>query len=111
MTPAVSVTGLRFLLDTNILDAIIASSLHNRLYQLSEDGKIQLLFTHHQTDEIEAIRNPQKREKREQITVFLSHCSRVPTSGFVCGISKLGAASPVGLWSWDTANSPPQPYP
>lgn len=76
--------------DSNIFDKIIEEDrLIEKLKLLTKNGKIEILTTHIQEDEIK--KTPDK-EKREKLVKLFSSIpiKGLPTSGFVIGISKIG---------------------
>lgn len=80
---------MKFMLDTNIFDAIIAEpGMVDRLNKLSEAGKVILLTTHIQEDELAAIPDP---PKRAEIAKIVRRCTT--TDGAVFGVSRYGMAT------------------
>jgi len=72
------------MLDTQIYDRIITEpGLTERLKLLSKSGKLEILMTHIQQDEIAAITDKPKRTAAQQI---MTRC--IPTSGAIWGVSK-----------------------
>ena len=77
------------MLDTQIYDLVITTpNFIERLNRLAEEGKITILCTHIQNDELSKIPDANKyaeiaKIKRTQVT----------TAGAVCGISKYGAST------------------
>ena len=79
----------KIMLDTNIYDKIITTSgMTERLNQLSKDGKITILCTHIQEDELANIPNEQKRKLIEEIIKI-----KVPTNGMVWDVSRWDEAT------------------
>lgn len=94
------------MLDTQIYDRIITESgLAERLNLLSKVGKLEILATHIQQDEIAAITDERKRTAVQQI---MTRC--VPTSGAIWGVSKWGMCTwgdgSAGGFSIDKIRSP-----
>lgn len=80
---------LRVMLDSQIYDLIInETGMGPFLNQLSTDGKIKILTTHIQRDELNAITDEEKRKAIQDILTEL-----VPTSGGVYGVSIYGQAT------------------
>ena len=74
----------KIMLDTQIYDCIVSEpGLAERLNLLSKAGKLEILTTHIQQDEIAAITDEPKRTTAQQI---MARC--VPTSGAIWGVSK-----------------------
>ena len=79
----------KIMLDTNIYDKIIATSgMSEHLNPLSKDGKITILCTHIQEDELANIPNEQKRKLIEEIVKI-----KVPTNGMVWDVSRWDEAT------------------
>ncbi|HUU19501.1 MAG TPA: hypothetical protein VMW72_20295 [Sedimentisphaerales bacterium] len=75
---------MKFMLDSMVYDKIVATpQMVDRLNQLSKDGKVVVLCTHIQQDELACISDKQKREAVAKI--IRKH---VPTSGGVYDVSK-----------------------
>jgi hypothetical protein len=82
------------MLDTNVVDELVADSeLVSTLQQSVESGRVKLLITHLQIDEVMNT-GDDKRAKREALVQLLAElpATRVPTYGFVVGLSRLGNA-------------------
>jgi len=80
------------MLDTNTINAIgYDASVYDRVVSAVKTGKLTLYITHIQEDEIAKIPDP---EIRSNLLEFLrNYCIRVPTRGFVLGVSRLGDAA------------------
>jgi len=75
---------MKFMFDSMVYDKIIATpQMVERLNQFSREGKVVVLCTHIQEDELGNI--PDK-EKKEAVTKIMT--TKVPTSGGVYGVSK-----------------------
>jgi hypothetical protein len=73
------------MLDTNVVDELVADSeLVSTLQQSVESGRVKLLITHLQIDEVMNT-GDDKRAKREALVQLLAElpATRVPTYGFV----------------------------
>lgn len=80
---------MRIMLDTMIYDKIIETpGMTEQLNQLSMEGKIEILSTHIQEDELAAIPDKQKRTAVQAI-----RRREVPTSGAIWNVSKWGKAT------------------
>src|SRR6266540_5314667 len=78
----------QFAPDTNIFDKIIADDVCLELVRrLTAAGKIELVVTHIQEDELAAIQDDAKRQRMADVPR-----SFAPTSDFVLGVSRLGMA-------------------
>lgn len=91
---------MKFMLDTQIYDLIMTiPDMVRRLNHLSEKGKVTILYTHIQEDELARIPDDQKRNKIAQIVK-----KKVTTSGAIWRVSKYrqatyrdGSSSGVGI--------------
>lgn len=80
---------MKIMLDTQIYDLIVdIPGMAKRLNQLSREGKVLVLYTHIQEDELANIPDEQKRVAIAQIIR-----KKVVTSGAVYGVSKYGQAT------------------
>lgn len=80
----------KIMLDTNQYDRLLAApETYNRLLRLLSEGKIELLTTHIQRDEIMAVGDV---EKKARLEALLGHAHLIGTRGAVFGISKFGLA-------------------
>lgn len=80
---------MKFMLDPMVYDKIVATpQMVDRLNQLSKEGRVVVLCTHVQHDELACIPDKQKRDAVAKIIT-----KKVPTSGFVYGISKWNGGS------------------
>lgn len=80
---------MKFMLDTMIYDLIInTAGLIDRLNLLSDCGKVVILCTHIQNDQLTKIPDERKRAEVSKITRI-----QVTTAGAVFGISKFGCAT------------------
>lgn len=80
---------MKVMLDTNVYDRIVETpGMTERLNELSAEGKLAILCTHVQEDELSRIRDPERRQQ-----VFRIRTARVVTSGAVVGVSKVGLSS------------------
>jgi hypothetical protein len=78
----------QFLLDSNIFDKIVETPGAFRLVQrLVADGKIELVVTHIQEDELARITDEQKRQEIASVPRTVT-----PTAGFILDVSRLGMA-------------------
>jgi predicted nucleic acid-binding protein len=74
--------------DTNEFDKLAAArDAYERLLALLSEGKIELLTTHIQRDEILAIENTTKKAR---LLALLSRARMIPTRGIVVGVSRYG---------------------
>lgn len=79
---------MRFTIDSMIFDRLVENDeLITLVTRLVDEGRIELVSTHVQRDELDEIPDPEKRERTATIPVSL-----VPTYGFVIGVSRLGLA-------------------
>ena len=79
---------MRIMLDTQIYDLIIGTSgMVERLSQFWKEGKVVVLSTHIQEDQLASIPNKKKRTEIQRIVR-----QELPTSGSVIGVSRLGKA-------------------
>jgi hypothetical protein len=89
---------LRFVLDTHVLDAMIADpTLLNAVNKAVVEGRIEVHLTHVQIDE--AMATPDERaDKRSALaqTLANSAAQRSPTYGFIIGVSRLDEAMIMG---------------
>jgi len=78
------------MLDTNEFDRLVAArDMYKRFFAWLSEGRIELLVTHIQRDEIMAIDDATKK------TMFLAMLGRarsIPTRGAVYGVSRYGEA-------------------
>ena len=80
---------MKFMLDTQIYDLIIAvPGLVDRINRLTAEGKITILCTHIQNDELADTPDEHKRAEVSRINRL-----QVTTAGAVYGISKSGGAT------------------
>ena len=82
------------MLDTNVIDALMADlDLVSLLRDAVAEGKVELLITHVQIDEVLNM-GPSKRAKREALIQMLAAlpAKRVPTYGFVLDLSRWDSA-------------------
>lgn len=89
-----SPTVLKLMLDTNVVDELMADNdLVELLRAAVGAGSIELLLTHVQIDEVLNM-GPAKRAKREHLVQLLASlpARRVPTYGFVLDLSRLDNA-------------------
>lgn len=89
-----SPTVLKLMLDTNVVDELMADpALVSLLRQAVDDRTVELLITHVQIDEVLNM-GPNKRAKREALVQMLAElpANRVPTYGFVLDLSRLDNA-------------------
>ncbi|MHB1128906.1 MAG: hypothetical protein ACYC06_02525 [Ilumatobacteraceae bacterium] len=87
---------LKLMLDTNVVDKLVADrELLGILRREVDAGKIELLITHVQIDEVLNTRED-KRAKRDALVQLLVElpARRVATYGFIPGLSRLGNAMP-----------------
>lgn len=81
--------NMRIMLDTMIYDLIVATpGMTDRLNQLSREGKVILLCTHIQEDQLANIPD---QKKRSAVAAIVR--KKVSTSGAVYGASKYGQAT------------------
>ena len=74
--------------DTNAFDKFVAvRDAYETLLALLLEGKIELLVTHIQRDEIAAIENT---TKKAQLLALLDRARMIPTRGAVWGVSRWG---------------------
>jgi len=79
---------LRIMLDTMIFDKIVEiPGMTDDLRTLVAAGKVDIVTTHVQDDELEQVRNSSKHAGLARIP-----CRRVPTAVFVFDVSRLGLA-------------------
>ena len=79
---------MRFMLDTNVFDLIVADApLAEAVRDAAVAGRITLVTTHIQEDQIAAIRDDEKREAILRIPRSVE-----PTTGFALDVSRLGMA-------------------
>jgi len=79
---------LRVMLDTNIFDRIIeVPGLAGHLRSLTSSGRLDIVVTHVQEDELARIRDTEKRWAIQQVPR-----RSVPTAVFVLDVSRLGQA-------------------
>lgn len=83
------------MIDTNIVDRIVVvEGLSGRLQNLHHSGRLTILITHIQQDEIgETPDAKRERRKRLEETIAKIEPQVVPTDGFVLGRSRLGLAA------------------
>jgi hypothetical protein len=89
---------LRFVLDTHVLDAMVADpTLLDAVNKAVVEGRIEVHVTHVQIDEAMATPD-EKVNKRSALaqTLANSAAQRSPTYGFVIGMSRLGEAMITG---------------
>lgn len=80
---------MKIMLDTQIYDLIVDTpGMAKRLNRLSREGKVTVLCTHIQEDELANIADKQKRAAIVKIIK-----KKVATSGAVYGVSKYGQAT------------------
>lgn len=80
---------MKFVLDSNIYDKIIATpGMVEVLTNLHESGKIEIIKTHVQEDELSRI-----SDKIKQDLVLQVPGKKVPTEGAILGVSELGGAN------------------
>jgi len=80
----------KIMLDTNQYDRLLtAPETCDRFLKLLSDGKMELLTTHIQRDEISAIDDVEKRVRLEAI---LTHARLIGTRGAIFDISRWGLA-------------------
>jgi predicted nucleic acid-binding protein len=87
-----SAEPLRAMIDTNIFDAILeAPTSVALLNDLTNRGKLVIMVTHVQADEIAAM-SEVKREKREALQNLAAGLitTTLPTSGAIWGVTKWG---------------------
>lgn len=87
-------TGLRtvqkMMLDTNQYDRLLAApDTYEKLLSLVSIGKIELLTTHIQRDEITAVEEPGKKAR---LAALLAHARMIPTRGAIFDISRFDLA-------------------
>src|SRR5439155_11967237 len=83
-----AVVSEQFLMDSNIFDKIVDTPGALQLVEtLVADGKVELLVTHVQEDELARIPDEQRRQR-----VALVPRTIAPTYGFVLNMSRLGMA-------------------
>ena len=76
----------KIMLDTNQYDRLLAApETYERLLRLLSDGKIELLTTHIQRDEIMAVGDAGKKGR---LQALLAHARLVGTRGFIWGKSR-----------------------
>ena len=79
---------LRVMLDSNIFDEIIKTrGLAGQQRSLTASGRLDIVVTHVQEDELAGIQAAEKRRAIQQVPRRV-----VPTSVFVVGVSRLGQA-------------------
>lgn len=79
---------LRVMLDTNIFDRIIETpGLVGQLRSLTASGRLDIVVTHVQEDELARIRDTEKRRAIQRVPR-----RSVPTAVFVLDVSRLGKA-------------------
>lgn len=79
---------LRVMLDTNIFDRIIETpGLVGQLRSLTASGRLDIVVTHVQEDELARIRDTEKRRAIQRVPR-----RSVPTAVFVLDVSRLGQA-------------------
>jgi hypothetical protein len=79
---------LRVMLDTNIFDHIIETpGLAGHLRSLTASGRLDIVVTHVQEDELAGIHDTERRRAVQQVPRRL-----VPTAVFVLDVSRLGQA-------------------
>ena len=85
----------KIMIDTNIVDCIVAEEgLSGRLQNLHHSGRLTILTTHIQQDEIgETPDTKQEHRKKLQEAIAKIAPQVVPTKGFVLGRSRLGLAA------------------
>jgi predicted nucleic acid-binding protein len=82
----------KVMLDTNEYDKLLGhSESYGRLLQLLAEGKIELISTHIQRDEIMAITDDDTKKAR--LEAILSHARMIPTRGAAYGVSRYGLAT------------------
>ena len=80
----------RIMLDTNEYDRLLAApETYDRLLGLLSEGKIELLSTHVQRDEIMAVDDAAKKVRLEAL---LAHARLIATQGAILDVSKVGLA-------------------
>ena len=80
-----------FMLDTNAINSIgNKESFLDCVISTVKEGKIALFITHIQNDEITAISDISAEMKSKLQNFTDRYCTRVPTMGFVLGVSYLG---------------------
>ncbi|MFA5221032.1 MAG: hypothetical protein WC391_01945 [Methanoregula sp.] len=81
-----------FMLDTNAINSIgYDKTLFDCVVLAVNNRKLTLCITHIQEDEIEKIPNSGLRSNL--LNFMQNYCTRIPTRGFVLGVSRLGEAS------------------
>lgn len=88
------ITGLRgvqkIMLDTNQYDRLLAApGTYDRLLRLLSEGKIELLTTHIQRDEVMGVGDT---EKKARLEALLAHARLIPTRGATFDVSKFDLA-------------------
>ena len=85
----------KIMIDTNIVDCIVAEEgFSGRLQNLHHSGRLTILTTHIQQDEIgEMPDTKQEKRKKLQETIAKIAPEVVPTEGFVLNRSRLGLAA------------------
>jgi predicted nucleic acid-binding protein len=80
----------KIMLDTNEYDRLLAAQdAYDMLLGLLFKGRIQLLSTHIQRDEILAVSDVVKKSRLESL---LAHAHMIATRGIVLGVSRFGLA-------------------
>jgi hypothetical protein len=77
----------RFLLDTNVYDAILTADAVTAIVNACNSGQIELLMTHVQHEELLGIPDREKRIAIASVPFVMTH-----TYGLILGTSKLGLA-------------------
>lgn len=81
---------MKIMLDTMEYDHLAADTVaYQRIIQLMQEGKVELLSTHIQRDEILAMPNESKRSALEAL---LNHTTMIGTRGIILGTSRFGQA-------------------
>jgi predicted nucleic acid-binding protein len=76
------------MIDTNIFDLVVANDgVAAKLREVIQNGKVKILSTHIQEDELAEITNLEKRKK-----IALVPREVIPTHGFVVDVSRIGMA-------------------
>jgi len=76
--------------DTNIFNAILEGNINFTQFP----KQIRLFVTHIQRDEIEAISNPDKLERKQKLLQIFNNIEqeKIPTESAIYGVSKYGEA-------------------
>jgi len=77
----------RYVIDSNIFDKIVDDGLTEAVTRLARAGRLVLISTHVQRDEIERVQDRKRLARLLEVPV-----EQVPTFGFVIGESRIGMA-------------------